>query len=186
MTALSRPLCTRWSTEVQDLRALKERAGGRFDFAETAAGVRCEMEVRAPLRAPDGEIEIAVNRHPIELRRTEHWPAEPPVAIHQRPDLIWHPNILSQARQEGPLTSPRDVGLWLFRGAICYRGRSSVQPRLVDIVTQIYEMLGFRWGRYSRLTTDVWNVEAVRWVTWADARGLLPTETRPLAVGGAP
>lgn len=167
----------RWQMEVGELEELETRTGGKFRFRQTPIGLQIVLTCRSPVaRGSDvGDPAFEDCQHVVDLLRPPHWPAQSPILIHRLPKGVLHPNIYYPAGSE-PGLQPG-----LPRGWTCYTDRPSPQQRLAIIVEQVYDMLGYRFGKYSRSLADCLNPNAVRWVNrvLAENPEWLPTERRP-------
>lgn len=176
------PSEARWQQELHDLAALVPRTDGKFEFETILGGVRLYLHCRSPVRQEDGEVVIAEWRHVIDLLRPPQWPARRPLLRHREPVGVLHPNIFYPTSEE---TVGQVPDWWqLGRGIICYSQSQipAVQLRLVHIVETVWDMLGYRWGKYSRSRNHCLAPTAVRWLnnTLASSPELIPTERRPL------
>lgn len=113
--------------------------------------------------------------HRIDLFIPPVYPAEPVVALHKHPTHIFHPNIAAWSQGSDPLLVRR-----LMRGFICYSGHHSPGRTLVDVVRQLYDVIGYRAGRFSTNLSDCLNKEAVVWANQMAETNLFPLERRPL------
>lgn len=164
----------RWYHDLDDLQALQ--TGGKFSFEVTLGGVRLFYNCRSPVLRSDAlQPVIEQLDHLIDVLRTEGWPAEPLTLMHRQPVGVLHPNIYFPRPDD---TNPiRHFG----RGLICYSAHASAGLRLATLAEHVYDMLGYRFGRYSRSLSDCLSPTAVRWVNQvlATTPELLPTERRP-------
>jgi hypothetical protein len=177
----------RWQGEVQKLSELSKFSQHRL-IISTATITRVQMEIDCISAFHHGTLreapEIRKARHRILLLRSEAWPAEPVIAIHQGPPGIWHPNILGGL--DAPLSENRIVAMQqiageMSPGKICYGGPSS-GFRLVDIVHQIYNMIGYRFPNSYARRDEHFNLPALNWVNemLRSDPAFFPLEKRPL------
>ncbi len=176
----------RWRAEIHELEDLAARSHGRLSIrSATGSSVRLELECIAAFHhgsltdAP----KIGVANHQIKLVRAENWPAEQVSALHEGPPGIWHPNILgglNASLSEQPVVAMQQIAGALHPGLICY-GSARPGLRLVDIVQQIYNILGYRYGAYARRHEHL-NLPALQWVNQmlATDPAFFPLERRPL------
>jgi hypothetical protein len=172
----------RWQREVAELADLVPRAEGKLRFVTTDDGLRLELDVRSPCVTEGSEPRIDVHTHVVNVVRPPDWPGRPLQLYHQSPVGVWHPNIFRAAADESP-AGRLLAGLGLLPdGAVCYSDRASPEWRLSHVVEQLWDLLGFRNGRYSTSLDDCLSPRAVRWANRVQSEqpGLLPTERRPL------
>jgi len=173
-TSMETRIDRRWRMELAELAELAGASGGRLSFDETADGLRLRLRCRSPIRRGEAEPVVEMVDHVLDVMRSPEWPAAPLLVLHRSPRGVVHPNLLEVTA---------DTPDWLVRvgrGYVCYCQRPSPTLRLVDIVRQLYDMLGFRYARYT--LSDPLSPYAVRWTrrVLETRPGLLPTETEPL------
>lgn len=189
MVTVQTRLDQRWWSEVAEVRSLAGRSDGRLRLlTATIARVQVEMSCISAFRQGAQEPTVAHAAHRIALLRLDTWPASPVQAVHEHPSGVFHPNI---APEFDGGASPTDqianvqrlLGLFCA-GAICY-GQASPSTRLVDVIGQIYNMIGFRFQAFARSGEHL-NIEAGRWAQGMMRDNRLPLEKRPLvAIGGS-
>lgn len=138
-------------------------------------GLRWRYSCCSPILRSGTEPVIETLDHVVDLVRPPAWPSEPVLLIHRQPVGVLHPNI----RYPTP-TDPTPLRHFA-RGAICYASRVSPRFRIAALAEHVYDMLGYRFGKYSRSLADCLSPAAVRWVNEVLATNpeLLPTERRP-------
>ncbi len=175
----------RWEKELGELEELARRANGKLSFETKPDGLRLQLSCRSPVARAGREPLIGVCEHVIDILRPDAWPVERLLVFHRRPVDILHPNVFYPTEDDTPDSVPE---WWqrLGRGVVCYTDRPAPQLRLADIVEQLYDMLGYRFGRYSRELRDCLSPPAVRWVNrvLAETPELIPTEQRALVERG--
>ena len=174
------PAQARRAHEFRELEQLQARTGGRFRLEIVPDGpLRLHVTCRSPIRQAGGDVVIESVEHEIDLVLPSHWPAEPPILLHRRPPGVFHPNI---APDIGTMAQGLQGIMRAPAGYVCYAHHVSPGTRLTAIVEQLYNMLGFRHGAFSRDLADCLSPPAVQWVnhTLAHAPGVLPTERSPL------
>lgn len=166
----------RWSRELAELDDVAARSGGRFRYTETPGGLRFFITCRSPIADGDGRPAIEEVEHEIDLLRPDGWPAAPTVLMHRRPAGLVHPNVFYPGPAAPALVRQLPPGL------VCYARHHRAALRLATLVEHVYDMLGYRNGRYTVDLTDCLAPDAVRWVNGvlADNPSALPTERRPL------
>ena len=178
----------RWLSETAELRALAHRSCHRLVVEEaTATQVWLGLSCTSAFRVGPGDPTVAHAVHRLALFRPDTWPGTPVQAVHQHPIGIFHPNIApavvdAASPADRIVAMQRLFGLFC-RGVICY-GQASPTTRLVDVVVQIYNMLGFRFGTFAQSGEHL-NLEAGRWAQEMARAHRFPLERRPL-IGDAP
>ncbi len=172
----------RWARELAELDDVAARSGGRFRYVATPHGLRLFLTCRSPIADDAGAPVVEEVEHEVELLRPERWPAVPLTLFHRRPAGLVHPNVF----RPGPDLPALLRGL--PSGLVCYAQRHMSALRLATLVEHLYDMLGYRHGRYTRDLADCLAPEAVRWVNRvvADDPSTLPTERRPLVAARRP
>jgi hypothetical protein len=145
--------------------------------------VTIEMTCRSVIKRPKEEPIIDDFTHTLTLLIPIAYPAEPLHVIHKEPKHLFHPNVLSPYFGEGEIDISELLGRQLAAGMVCYSHQHSVQQTLLKTVTHLYDMLGFRFGRYSTTQSDCLNPGSVKWVRDNEAKGLFPLESKPLYSG---
>lgn len=175
----------RWRTEIDTLAELASRSGGRLRLRSASTTcVQLKMQCISAF-VKDGEDRPAVYSawHSLSMSRGDAWPAIPIEATHHAPTGIWHPNIAMPSGVVGPdepVAAMQQLLSALRPGVICY-GDARPETRLVDVTLHIYNMLGYRFGAFSRAGEHL-NLAAVVWANEALRANptFFPLERRPL------
>jgi len=184
----------RWQAEIGTLAELASRSGGRLCLRSASAiRVQLEMEcISAFLLRGEDRPAVYCAWHRVSLARCAGWPAIPVEAAHDAPAGIWHPNIAMPSgamEPDQPVAAMQQLLGALKPGVMCY-GEAGPETRLVDVVLHIYNMLGFRYGAFSRSGEHL-NLAALAWVNEALRAdpSFFPLERRSLVArcpGGKP
>lgn len=164
--------------DIADLRDFAYHTFGRLQLVYCDhTHVKLRLNCRSATKVRNArEPEISELEHRIDLFILSAYPAEPVVALHKHPEHVFHPNIASL---NGLDPSPVQR---VIRGFICFSSHHSPQRTLVDVVCQVYDVLGYRSGRLSTDLSDCLNREAVVWANRMAETGLFPLERRYLRV----
>ena len=167
-----------------DLAALRDLAAhtsGRLYLAYyDPTVVKLRMNCRSVVKARDAKEPVVGDyEHRIDLFIPSTYPTEPIVALHKNPTHIFHPNIASWPRVPDPLLVHR------LMKVICFSNHHSPQRTLVDVVRQLYDLIGYRAGRFSTNLSDCLNSDAVIWANRMAGTSLFPLERRPLRTPGS-
>lgn len=184
-------LDARWADEVNEVRERAARSSGKLEVPQHNLQ-RVELHLRIMSAVAGGGAGPTVQEatHIVHLMRPAAWPAQGVVAAHRgvvgNPNLMaWHPNILAPATarapgDQNPISAMQGLVGLLVPGAICY-GQAGPGTRLVHVVQQIWNMLGYRYSfsAFSRTGAHL-NIQATRWVQDMLRQDAFPLERRPL------
>jgi hypothetical protein len=121
------------------------------------------LDCRGAVRQPDGSIEI-VPRHVVRFVGAEKLHGLMAIYEPQNGETAFHPNV----RTDPPRIICANLEQQLERGPVI---------PLWSVVALVYDIIaGAAWA----MSEGVYNAEATRWYTAAQARGELPFETRTL------
>lgn len=168
----------RLQIDIDELVSFASRTSGRLQILQTNRNhIVLRMACRSAVKSPEA-VEPTVDefRHELMLVLPGEYPSQPVLVRHIKPADIFHPNIASRAGLNNPLMRV------LMLGQVCYSNRHTPQDTLLSVVLQLYDMLGYRSGRFSRSLSDCFCPEAVKWAN--QSLGLFPLERRPLTGDG--
>ncbi len=168
----------RLQIDIDELVSFASRTAGRLKILQTNRNhVMLRIACRSAVKSPEAaEPTIDEFEHELMLIIPHDYPSQQVLVRHVRPIDIFHPNIAGGAGLDNPLMRI------LIMGQVCYSGRHTPQNTLVSVVLQLYDMLGYRSGRFSRSLSDCFCPEAVKWTN--QSPGLFPLERRPLTSDG--